>query len=167
MHKIGNKKNGIITLTVLAVGFLSLVGCEPKFDMTSREIDPLPAQSNWKITSSGGRFLNLRGAIDGNPTTMAISGRRYRNTSVTVDLGRRCLLNVIALRHGLLEHGFARKVSLSTSLDGKNFTKQYQCAGTRKVTYIPVLTPITARYIRITAVSPGSEPWAISEIYMQ
>ena len=82
-------------------------------------------------------------------------------------MGRRCVFNMIAIRHGVKEHGFARTILCSTSTDGVNFTEQIRAYGTRKVTYISLMKPATARFVRLTAVEQGNEPWAIAEIFLQ
>ncbi len=158
-----------VMLAILAGAFLFLPGCGPEFDMNRGTTlgDNISPQSTWKIDSTDGGFVGLRQAIDGSPLTFAVTSRRYNNATITLDLGRPCVFNLVALRHGINENGFARRLSLSTSLDGKDYTSRYECVGTKKVTYIPILTPITARYIRIRASVPGSEAWSIAEIYLQ
>lgn len=167
MNMTKHKKYWTITLMVLTGALLFLPGCGPEFSMESRVGDPLPPQYTWKISSTGGGFIGLRQAIDGSPITFAITSKRYNNAAITLDLGRPCIFNLVALRHGINENAFARRVLLSTSLDGKKYTNRYECAGTKMVTYIPMLTFITARYIRIRASVPGREAWSIAEIYVQ
>jgi hypothetical protein len=170
MYRLGDRKSGTLLLTVLAVVGLGVLGCEPDFDLSrGRTLGmALPAQQSWKVTASADSgFKNIYRAADGDASTLAVSARRYRNAYITIDLGRPGVFNLIALRHGERAYGFAMKVALSTSMDGKRYTKRYSCPGTRGITYLPVLTPITARYIRITAAREGSERWAISEIYLQ
>ncbi|MCD4825542.1 MAG: discoidin domain-containing protein [Phycisphaerae bacterium] len=164
-------KHGRIFLRILVavVVMIPLCGCDPVFNplgpRANRDAISLPLV--WRISSQGGTFKNLRGAIDGLAITKAETVGNYRGTSITVDLKRPCIFNTVVLVHGDKPFGFARTISLATSRDGKNFTQQITTQGTRKFTYINLLTSTTARYIRITVVKPGTEPWAISQIYFQ
>ena len=169
MNVIEHKKYWTVALAFLAGAFCLLPGCEPKFDMSRGTMlgDNISPQNTWKISSTGGGFIGLRQAIDGSAITFAITSKRYNNATITLDLGRPCIFNLVALRHGMNENAFARRVSLSTSLDGKKYTSRYECIGTKRITYIPILTPITARYIKIRATVPGRESWSIAEIYLQ
>ena len=160
-----------ITLTgLVCVISAGLAGCDPQFDLRRGNIfgtDAISSQLTWKVKSKHG-FKDARKAIDGSSHTYAItSGKNYSGASITIDLDRQCIFNMVVLIHGRKEFGFAKEVQLSISSDGKNFKSCYQTFGTRKVTYISILTPTTARYIRLTAVKPGSKPWAIAEIYLQ
>ena len=159
------------TLTgLVCVVSVWLVGCDPQFDLGRGNIfgtDAISSQLAWKITSQHG-FKGARKAIDGSSHTYAITtGKDYSGASITIDLERQCIFNMVVLIHGRKEFGFAKEVKLSISTDGKHFKPCYQTFGTRKITYISVLTPVTARYIRFTAVKPGSKPWAIAEVYLQ
>lgn len=169
MNMTEHRKHWTVTLIILVGAFFILPGCEPEFDMTRGTVlgDSISPQNSWKISSTGGGIIGLRQAIDGSPITFAITTKRYGNATIILDLGRPCIFNLVALRHGMNENGFARRVSLSTSQDGKKYTPRYECIGTKRITYIPILTPITARYIRIRASLPGREAWSIAEIYLQ
>ena len=123
--------------------------------------------STWRISCSEGDFTNIRNAIDGSARTVALSRSSYKGASFTIDLGRICNFNMIILLHGPKEHGFARKVAVSTSVDGKQFQTVHAAPGTRKYTYLALLTPVNARYLRLTAVAQGARPWAISGVYLQ
>ena len=164
-------KRGKIFLRVLVavVAAIPLCGCDPVFNPLGPRVnrDAISLPLVWKISSRGGKFKNLRGAIDGLAITKAETVGSYRGASITIDLRRPCIFNTVVLTHGDKPFGFAKTISLATSRDGKNFTQQITTYGTRKVTYINLLTSTTARYIRITVVKPGTEPWAISQIYFQ
>ncbi|RKY26669.1 MAG: hypothetical protein DRP83_03795 [Planctomycetota bacterium] len=169
MRETKERKIRTLLLAVLLLAGLGAVGCEPDFGLSrGRTLGvAIPDPQTWRVSSTNGGFKNIRRAADGDASTLAVSARRYRNAQITIDLGKPCLFNLLALRHGENAFGFARKVALSTSMDGKRYTNRYSCPGTRGITYIPVLTQILARYVRITAVVQGSQPWAISEIYLQ
>jgi hypothetical protein len=159
-----------VVLPVLAAG--CLCACEPQFNLSSSQTFPksmssISSRSRWKITSSGAQFRNLATAIDSDRRTYAVTRGPYRNASITIDLGRPCYFNTVVLLHGNKPFGFARQVSLSTSIDGKKYTLQQTVPGTRKYTYVCVFTPMKARYIRLTALTPGREPWTIEEVYLQ
>ena len=98
---------------------------------------------------------------------MAVSGGNYRNASFTIDLGRSCVFNMIVLFHGKKEFGFARKLLVSTSIDGKKYKNIHTAPGTRDRTYLLLMTPVNARYLRITALEAGSRPWSIGGIFLQ
>ncbi len=156
-----------VILTVLAG--VVCAGCELQPPPPQRRAvhGSISAPSTWEITSSGGGFKNLHDAIDGSTLTAAVTTGSYQDASVTIDLGRSCLFNMIGILHGREEHGHARIVSVYTSHDGKSFTKRYTTAGTRAATYLPIFTPLRARYIRLVAEQPGPRPWVLAEIYLQ
>lgn len=146
------------------------VGCElAGFNYDGNRAAPGVISSNkeWTIVAHGGGFKDVRSAIDDNQATSALSGRGYTNASLTLDLGRSCYFNCIAILHGNHQDGYARQVALSSSLDGKTYKHQKTVYGTRKVTYILLVQPIRARYLRFTAVRQNIHPWSISEIYLQ
>jgi hypothetical protein len=143
-----------------------LAGCDFNFqdgqnDLVSGAMAP---RGQWRVAASSG-MQNAAAALDGNMMTFATTAERYRTASITVDFGRPCFFNMIVLRHGAKEFGFARKVSLSVSMDGKTFTPVQTVLGTRKITYMLMFSSTTARYIRLTAEQPGSSAWAIGELY--
>ena len=159
----------IVTMLVCAI-LIGFSGCDPQFDLGRGNIfgtDAISSQLTWKVEAKHG-FKDASKAIDGNSNSYAItSGKNYTGAYITIDLERQCIFNMVVLIHGPREFGFAKEVQLSISTDGKKFKSCYSTFGTRKITYISVLTPVTARYIRITATKPGSKPWAIAEIYLQ
>ncbi len=162
-----NKRFNEMCWLVLAVWLLG--GCSPDFTHNKtvfpRQISPYYV---WRIDDNPrGTFKNLRSVHDGNNLTMAVSKKNYQGASITIDFGRSCLFNFISILHGENEFGFARKVSVSTSLDGRRFVHRRTFTGNRKVTYLLLMTPVRARFVRLTAVARGSKPWAIAEIYVQ
>lgn len=125
------------------------------------------ARRSWSIRVVAGEFSRPQAAIDGMGFTAATTRRSYRNATLVLDLGRECWFNTIVLLHGQREYGYAKRVAVATSRDGRNFTHVANFLGTRRFTYLPLMTPVSARYIRLTAVEPGPEPWNLAEIYIQ
>ncbi|MBN1555326.1 MAG: discoidin domain-containing protein [Phycisphaerae bacterium] len=155
---------------LLPVTVFLCAGCEMEgFNPNGERAAPgiISNQKEWTIVAHGGSFQNIRSAIDGLQSTAAVSGRNYANAAVTIDLGRSNYFNCISLLQGDNEDGYPRQVALSTSLDGKTFTHQRTVYGTRKVTYILLVQPIRARYIRLTAVRQNVNPWSLAEIFLQ
>ena len=163
-----NRKYNSIFRIALALGLAGLAGCGPTFD-TQKGVSAglLTGQEQWTISSSGGGFNDIQNAIDGRISTVALSSRGYRGATVTIDLGRQCMFNLIALRHGSKEFGYAGKVACLTSINGKDFTYKNTTWGKRQVTYLPLMTPVRARYIRFQVIEPGVRAWALAEIYIQ
>jgi hypothetical protein len=155
---------GLIVTVALLAG-----ACEPAPPAANRRApeSSISHPRTWKITSQGGGIRNLAAAIDGDPLTAAVTTQRYDGASVTIDLGRVCLFNMVTILHGQQPQGHARIVSLYTSNDGQQFDKRYETPGTRSVTSVPVLTLIRARYIRLVAEQAGSRPWSLADIYLQ
>lgn len=162
------KHTHYFAMAALLVGAVC-VGCDIQPPPPERRAvaGAISLSSTWRITSQGGGFKNLQSAIDGQTLTAAMTSEPYRGASITIDLGRKCLFNLIGILHGREEHGYARIVSVYTSLDGKSFEKRYTTAGTRAATYLPIFTPIRARYVRLVAEEAGPRPWTLSEIYLQ
>ncbi|MBN2296619.1 MAG: discoidin domain-containing protein [Pirellulales bacterium] len=160
----------VILCVVACLGLMLglLAGCDPNLTHGKTLLpNAMSPYTEWKISATGARFNNIQHAMDGFNATYASTRGGYQGASITIDLGRPCMFNMVALLHSDQGMGFARLVALSTSMDGKKFTHEYTAPGTRKVTYLLPMTRITARYVRLTAVRPGSEPWSISEIYFQ
>ncbi|MBS3733574.1 MAG: discoidin domain-containing protein [Phycisphaerae bacterium] len=157
-----------IGLAVVAVAALPL-GCEPsELYRNTRQFteDTLAPRSEWQARGRG--FDAPPHAIDSNTQTVARTRRGYGDASLTLDLGDVCLFNMVILDHGSAgEMGFAGRVAVLTSIDGKTFTRCAAAPGTRRITLIPVVTPTLARYVRIQAVSPGGRPWSIAEVHLQ
>ena len=152
-----------VSLLIIAV-FMG--GCGPTFD-PSRGSDKISPLKEWKISDSSGGFANIGKAIDSDMMSAAVTPARYKGASFTLDLGRLCYFNMIVIIHGANEMGFARRVEVSTSADGRNFVHRNTLSGTRKYTYISLLTPVNARYVKFTAVEQGSRPWSIGGLYFQ
>lgn len=105
--------------------------------------------------------------MDGSIHSAAVDAQAGGTPSLTIDLGKPSMFNMIAIDHGRDEHGFAARVAVYTSMDGRRFTRQYVGPGTRRVTSLLLTRAVMARYVRLDAVAPGIRPWSVAEIYMQ
>lgn len=105
-------------------------------------------------------------AIDGDSYTSAVSNASYKNASLTIDLGKTCLFNMVAIDHGPDRFAFARKVAVLTSSDGKKFQPQMLVPGLRQVTTIVLIKQVLARYVRLQVVAEGDRPWSVAEVYL-
>ncbi len=115
----------------------------------------------WRVM---GDVQNPAQAIDGSISTAATASGNYDNASITIDLGKPCIFNLIQIEHGSDEQGYARRASVLVSIDGEKYERVAEAPGTRKVTNINLITPTLARYVRIQANISGPRPWSIAEI---
>ena len=53
------------------------------------------------------------------------------------------------------------------TFDTESVTNAKLGVGTRRVTYVLLDRPVLARYVRIQAIEPGRESWAVADISMQ
>jgi len=120
-------------------------------------------RTSWKIT---GNMKDCDFACDGKFDTAATAPAGAQ-AYVTIDLGKPCMFNFIAIDHGRDYDAFAKRVQIATSADGRNFTPQIVGPGTRRVSNFLLRRGVLARYVRITVVEPGSRPWSVAEIYLQ
>jgi hypothetical protein len=159
------KRSTIFTIVISLAGCAVLAGC-PDNIYTGGEtaITPISPKSAWRVY---GDLKDAQRTIDGDVGTFAVSADSYENAKLTIDLGKPCVFNTIALDHGTNQNGYCRRMSVGISYDGKSFTQVYSCPGTKRITYISLITPTLARFIRIQAVVPGDRPWAIAEVYLQ
>ena len=121
-------------------------------------------KASWRAS---GTAANPRAAIDGDLTTAARSSYRGGNAELTIDLGRRCLFEMIVIDHGEAQHGYARRVGVATSRNGKAYVDRYTAPGTRRVTHLMLPKPALARYVRLKVVAPGRRAWSVAEVYIQ
>ncbi len=158
-----------VSCLAVAVALLAMAGCNPTFDADGPRVPrgAISSMGRWSISSSQGTFTELESAIDGSSSTAAKAEGNYAGASMTIDLGRHCIFNMVVLCHGREENGYARRVSVEVSTDGKTFRAGWSTFGTRAQTYIPLLTPVTARYVRITATEASATGWVISQVYFQ
>jgi hypothetical protein len=124
----------------------------------------IPNRYTWRAS---GDFPKPVFAIDGDVNTVTSTVASYGNASMTIDLGKASIFNMVVMDHGVYEYGFPRRVAVLTSLDGKNFSYRFAGPGTRRVTILSLMTPTMARYVKLQAVEPGDKPWSIAELYFQ
>ena len=152
--------------TLLTMGGLLLGACTSTWspDGPRAPAAAVSPRSSWKAR---GNVAGAAEAIDGNPTTAAVTGRQSKQAYITIDLGKPCVFNMVAVQHGADQFGFARRLGLWTSLDGQNFTKHHEAPGTRRITYMLTVRPILARYVKLQVVTAGARPWSVAEIHLQ
>ena len=114
-----------------------------------------------------GLLENPELAIDDKVNTAAVSKDSYAGATLTIDLGKPCLFNMVVVDHGFRKDGFCRQMALLTSMDGRQFHQGHTVYGTRRLTIVALVAPRMARYVRLEAVQPGAEPWAVAEVYLQ
>ena len=161
------KRFGMIVLAAVAA-FCS-AGCDGTGEYNSRNIFPAAAltpRSEWAAFSSA-EVSNIEAAIDGSDGTAAETGYDYKDASVIIDLGKACMFNEVIVSHDPHEMGYAHRVAVLTSMDGKTFRKCFDGPGNRKVSYFLLVAPVLARYVKLQVVYPGAEPWSLGEIYLR
>ena len=153
------------SVLVLAAAILS-AGCGGQLYNDAQRFMPgrITPRRQWVVSSN--ILSNPSQAADGDRYTAATSSSSYAYAELTIDLGKECLFNMVAIDHGLKEYGHARTVAVLTSSDGTNFTQQAAVPGLRRVTTILLVKPVLARYVKLRAVAAGSKPWSIGEVYL-
>lgn len=121
-------------------------------------------KNTWTVRSG---LANPAAATDENLFTAARSNYGYAGAELIIDMKKVCLFQTIILEHGAAKNGHCREVDISTSVDGKKFSKKYVAPGTRRITIVSLPAPTLARYVRIKAVRPGRSRWSIAEVYIQ
>jgi hypothetical protein len=155
------------TLVLLAAGVSAAVGCDPSpiYDSPGRPIvGAVTERSLWRAS---GTVKDPASATDGSIDTAAVATNTPTAPTLTIDLGKPCLFNLLVLDHGREPFGFARRVVVATSLDGKTFAQQYAASGTRRVSTFLLVTPVLARYVQFQATAPGQKPWTVAEVHLQ
>lgn len=120
-------------------------------------------REQWELS---GTLSNLPAATDGRLETAAVAQGSTSTPSITIDLGRPCMFNLVILDHGERLGACAQRVRVLTSDDGKQFTPLHETAGTPRVTSVMLRGFALARYVRIEGIG-GEEPWAVAEVYLQ
>jgi len=120
-------------------------------------------RAQWTAT---GRVLAPASAVDGDPATAALGEGSYERAFLNIDLGRECLFNMVVINHGARETGHARRIAVLTSDDGKNYQRQAEAPGLRRVSTVMLPRAVLARYLRIEVVDPGDTTWAVGEVYI-
>jgi len=156
-------RNAVVSSTICLLTVLA--GCDGSIIAGSGTSAAISPKSSWTAT---GDLKNIANAVDGNVNTFAITTGSYENAKLTVDLGKPCVFNTIAVDQGQEnEFNFCRRITVSISYDGRNFTQIYAAPGTRRITYISLITPTLARFIRFQATVPGDRSWGVAEVYLQ
>lgn len=152
-------------ILLVAGGMVFCIGCGgPIYNNGRSQSSVISSRAIWRAS---GDLRSPASAIDGDVNTVASSTAPDGRGTLTIDLGKPCVFNMVIIEHGPNEYGFARRVVLLTSTDGQSFTQRYAAAGTRRVTILCPSTPILARYVRLQAMVPGSQPWSVAEVYLQ
>ena len=146
-------------MMLIAAAVVCLSGCGQR--VVTQDIGN---QGHWRI---GGDFRDMAKAVDGNVETAAFSGNSP-TTGVTLDLGKPREFNTIILDHGpAYEFNYPNRLSVYTSMDCRHWSNVYLVQGTRRMTYIPLMTRTVVRYIRLQTAAKNDRPWTIAEIYLQ
>ena len=159
------KTTKLLRFVFVALVAAGAVGCGSPY-VVDRQFaaGALTPRSRWKAS---GPLKDPAKALDGNDTTAAVSEPYYNDVALTIDLGEVCVLNMITIDHGPDEMGFCIRIAAETSLDGENFVRRAEAPGTRRATFISMVTPVLARYVRLKVVAQGEKPWSVAEVHLQ
>ena len=113
-----------------------------------------------------GDLRNPGNAVDGLISTAAVSGSEYRGATITIDLGKTCMFNMVAVEHGSDALGYPRRMAILTSDDGQTFHLQMVVAGLPRVSSAVFVRPVLARYVRLRADTEGHRPWSVAEVFL-
>ncbi len=155
-----------IVSILLLLGSLS-PGCKDTATQQTLGPTPIAALGDPKAWKVSGELENTGAAVDGRIDTAATSAPSGLGASLTIDLGKTSLFNMVVIEHGPNPEGYARRVSVFTSVDGQKFTLLHTSPGTRRRTYLSVLTPVLARYVKLQAIIEEGRPWSVAEVYFQ
>ncbi len=152
---------------IATAGLVSAVlggGCGgPTYDTGRAEAAAISPRSAWQAT---GDLRSVAAAIDQNVATAAVSIETTGRGTITIDLSKPCLFNMVIIEHGADEMGFAPRLAVLTSMDGQTYTQRYLGVGTRRVTILYLGGPVLARYVRLRALTAGQRPWSVAEVYL-
>jgi hypothetical protein len=164
-----NMNGGRILVVLAMISVVAFAGCEggsgPYVEHANVPAAGITPRQSWSASGRGVSDAAL--AIDGNPATRAVGGEGGAGASLTIDLGRPCLFNHIIIEHGEDPLAFASRLSVLTSADGVNFTRQMTGTGKRRTTHLPIVTPTLGRYVRIQVTQPGYRGWSVAEIQVK
>ena len=121
-------------------------------------------RSQWR--ASGG-MLQPGNAIDGDVNTSARARIANQGGSLTVDLAKASLFNMVVLDHGNNNLSYRGEIVVLTSLGGEHFTRRYAVPATRRVSIVCLPSPVLARFVRVEMSRPSGTSWAIAEMYLQ
>lgn len=155
-----------LALAIALIVPAALAGCTPapptigpsRLTAAFQQVTP---RTQWSVT---GTLRDKELACDGRLDTVATAGQ---TPYLTIDLGKACYLNLVVVEHGGDEDAYARRVQITTSMDGKKFSEQIVGPGTRRVSNYLLRRPALARFVRIHAIQPGPKPWAVAEVHLQ
>ncbi len=146
----------------------SIGGCAPGPiygpDAARAPIGEITARNTW---IAAGNLDKPDLATDGDLNTMAVGRTGNPPPSLRIDLGQACTFNFVVVDHGRDELAFARRVEIATSMDGRTFTQRFIGPGSRRVSNFMLPSTALARFVRITAIEPGTKPWVVAEVYFQ
>ena len=125
--------------------------------------DAITPRSRWLPT---GDLRDPFYAVDNNINTAAVSDEAYENATLTIDLGKACLFNMVVIEHGPDQWGFCRKLAILTSDDGRKFDQQAVVPGLRRRTTVLLVRSVLARYIRLQVLETGDRPWSVAEVHV-
>ena len=156
------------TIAIVAVaGAVLLTGCAPGGLVPHGPTDPASSISPRQQWKADGTISDAARAIDGSMETAARGREGLAGQSITLDLGKACLFNLIRVDHGPYPDGYAETIAVYVSLDGQSFEPVHRGPGTRGSTYANLMTPVLARYVRVENVSAGPRGWAVAEIVIR
>ena len=144
-----------------------LAGCTNSDLYGSSGKMPVSRVSKRRLWRASGELKRPELATDGRLDTAAISTLSYAGATLTIDLGKPSLFNLVVIDHGRNHFGFCRRVGILTSSDGKTYTQRYAAPGTRRLTTLLLPRHVLARYVRLQAIVPGDNPWSVAEVYFQ
>lgn len=153
-----------ILLTVVLLGCMGCTGAIIEQDAFGTPATAVTPSNSWVVSCN---FGNAKVLNDSGVGSCLVTPNTTDQAFVVVDMGKRCLFNQVILDHGTNEFGCARRVAVYTSLDGREYTQQYIGPGTRRLTYLNLITPVLARYVRVQVVQHGDRPWSLAEIYIR
>ena len=161
--------NGKVRLVLAAALAACVLGCDGTTGYPEDRMQPaaeVTPRAQWRAVEATG-VQNAELAFDGEESSAASASSGYRGATLTIDFGKVCLFNQIVLHHGPAEMGFARRIAISTSMDGETFRKRFDGPGTRKVRIFLLVAPALGRYVRLQVVQPGAQPWSIGEVFVR
>ena len=161
--------NGKVRLVLAVVLAACVVGCDGTTGYPEGRTQPaaqVTPRAEWRAAEATG-VQNAELAFDNDESSAASASGGYQGATLTIDFGKVCLFNQIVLHHGPKEMGFARRIAVSTSLDGRTFRKRFDGPGTRRVSIFSLVAPALGRYVRLQVVQPGAEPWSIGEVFVR
>jgi hypothetical protein len=148
----------------------AILGCDaaPIYtdDSVKTPIVKIPDRSKW---TAQGTLKDPSHAVDGNLNSMAVAPDNVAGRWLMIDLGKCIMFNMVVIDHGRNEFGFAKRLAVTTSVDGQNFGPKppYVAIGTRRVTTLLLPKSTFARYILLTVSEPGEKPWSVGDVYIQ